>query len=116
MKDFNEGVRHGDPHTSSKPSVTLLLFPPPSESCRQDNIAPAESVEENSPDVPSVPHGTQEELQEPRATSLKLTAEGKAYECECERVRLPLCVPPKPFQQWPRRRREPIQMTRPTTR
>ena len=32
-----------------------------SESCEQVNVAPAELVKENSPDVPSVPHNTQED-------------------------------------------------------
>ena len=48
-----------------------------SESCGQVNVAPAESVKKNSPDVPSV-------LQKPRVTPLRLPAEGEPYKCECE--------------------------------
>ena len=54
-----------------------------SESCGQAKVAPAESVKENSPDVPSVPHKTQEE-QKPRVTLLRLPAKGESYEYECE--------------------------------
>ena len=55
-----------------------------SESCGQVNVAPAETIKENSPDVPSVTHKTQEELQKPRVTPLKLAAEGERCECEQE--------------------------------
>ena len=66
-KDLNNGVRHGDPHVSSKASVTgssaeyVEAKKITSESCEQVNVAPAELVKENSPDVPSVPHKTQED-------------------------------------------------------
>ena len=56
-----------------------------SRSCRQVNVAPAETIKENSPSVPSVAHKTQEELQKPRAIPLRLSAEGEPYECQCER-------------------------------
>ena len=58
-----------------------------SESCSgQVNVAPAESVKDNPPDVPSVPNKAwQEEPQKPRATLLRLPAEGEPCECECER-------------------------------
>ena len=55
-----------------------------SESCGQVNVAPAESVKENSPEVPSVPHETQEEKQKPQVTPLRPPAEGEPCECECE--------------------------------
>ena len=55
-----------------------------SESCGQVNVAPAESVKKNSPDVPRVPHKTQEGEQKPRVTLLRVPAEGEPCECECE--------------------------------
>ena len=67
MKDLNDGVRHGDPHASSKASVMgssakhVEAKKITSESCEQVNVAPAELVKANSPDVPSVPHKTQED-------------------------------------------------------
>ena len=51
----------------------------------QCNVAAAESVKESSPDVPSVPHDTQDlKLQKPQATQLRLPAEGGPCECEHE--------------------------------
>ena len=52
-----------------------------SESCGQINVAPAESVKENSPDVSSVPHETQE-LQKPQVKLLRLPAEGEQEAAE----------------------------------
>ena len=89
-KDVDDGVRHGDPHASSKAPLTSSsaecaeVKKIVGESCGQVNVAPAESVKENSPDVPSVPHKTQEEEQKPRVTLLRLPAEGEPCECECE--------------------------------
>ena len=60
-KDVDDGVRHGDPHASSKAPLTSSsaecaeVKKIVGESCGQVNVAPAESVKENSPDVPSVP-------------------------------------------------------------
>ena len=76
-------------HGSSKASVTSSSVECAKveiviESCRQTNVALAESVKENSPDLPSVPHETQEEPQKPRVTLLRLPAEVEPYECECE--------------------------------
>src|SRR5438128_2140825 len=73
-------VRHAGPHTSSKASVTgsstecTEAKKIASESCRQVSVAAAESAKKYSPDVPSVQHETQEELQKPRAIPLKLPA------------------------------------------
>ena len=67
MKDLNDEVRHGDPRASFKASVTgssaehVEAKKITSESCEQVNVAPAEVVKANSPDVPSVPHKTQED-------------------------------------------------------
>ena len=72
MKGLDDGVRHEDPHASSKASVTdssaecIKAKKIASESCGQVNAAPAESVKETSPEVSSVAHETQEELQKPR--------------------------------------------------
>ena len=87
-KDVDNGVRQGDPHASSKASLTRSsaecaeVKKIVSESCGQVNVAAAESVKENSPDVSSVPHETQEELQKPRVKLLRLPAEGKQEAAE----------------------------------
>ena len=53
-----------------------------SEGCGRVNVAAAESVKKNSPDVPSVPHKM--EPQKPQVTPLRLPAEGEPYKCEWE--------------------------------
>ena len=61
-RTFDDRVRHGDPHASSKASLTSSsakcaeVKKIDSESCGQVNVTPAESFKENSPDVPSMPH------------------------------------------------------------
>ena len=87
-KDVDNGVRQGDPHASSKASLTRSsaecaeVKKIVSESCGKVNVAPAESVKENSSDVSSVPHETQEELQKPRVKLLRLPAEGEQEAAE----------------------------------
>ena len=57
-----------------------------SESRGQVNVAPAESVKENSADTLSVPHEIQEEAQKPRVTPLNLLAEDEPYEREAAEI------------------------------
>ena len=87
MKGLHHGVRHGDPHASSKVTVMgsgaeCVEAQITSEGCGRVDVAPAESVKKNSPDVPSVLHKM--EPQKPRVTPLRLPVEGGPYKCECE--------------------------------
>ena len=101
---------------------------PASKSCGQVNVGVAESVKVHSPDVPGVPHKTQEEPQKPKATPLRLPAEGEPCEYEQETaeivmiaesmvsgiVALPMEVEtPMKWSCWMRnRRRGPVELTR----
>ena len=73
-KDFDDEVRREDPHTNSETSVASISAEgaeakkTASKSCRQVNVGVAESVKVHSPEVPGVPHKTQEEPQKPKAS------------------------------------------------
>ena len=87
MKDLGDRVGRRDPYASSEASVTnsssgcTEAKKIASENCGQVSVGAVESVKENLPDVPGVPHVTQE-LQKPRTTPLRLPAEGKPCEYE----------------------------------
>ena len=44
--------------------------------------------QENSPNMPSMPHETQEEAQESGVTLLRFPAEGEPCDCECEAAKI----------------------------